>query len=339
MSTLFFYLPMLLLFSLVAVYTERKVAAFVQDRIGPMEVGYQGLLQTVADLLKLLQKEAIVPAAADKVLFVWAPVWMLTTVLAAFAVLPVTNAWAGAGTAAGVLYLLTFTSLKTLGIVVAGWASNNKYARLGSMRAATQMVAYEIPLGLSILCVIVVCQTLDLQIISAQQGPGLWAWNVFRVPPLLLVYPIFFIAALAACQRAPFDLAESESELIGGYHTEYGGIRWAWIMLTEYSMVLLMSLLGAILFWGSWNTPFFDVGPCPLGTWTSGAAGTLAGHLWAGFWLLSKALITVAIKMWIRWTFPRIQFDQLMCLCWQYLTPAVLTLLLLVLGWCAWRLP
>lgn len=336
MSTLVFYLPCLLLFGLWAVYAERKIAAFIQDRLGPMEVGYRGLGQTLADMLKLLQKEAIVPAAADRHLFVLAPAWMFTTVLAAFAVLPVTAAWAGAPTATGVLYLLAMASLEVLGVWLAGWSSNNKYARLGAMRAVMQLISYEVPLGLSVLCVVVVCQTLDLQTISWQQVAeghvGFWAWNIFRVPSLWLVYPIFFIASLAACHRAPFDLPESESELIGGYHTEYGGLRWAWMMLAEYGKMLLMALLGVILFWGSWSTPFADWGALRLGTWTSGTPDTLTGHCWAGGWLFAKALSIVSVQMWIRWTWPRLRFDQLLQLCWLRLTPAALLALLVTVG-------
>ncbi len=356
MSTLVFYLPFLLLFGLGAVYAERKIAAFIQDRLGPTEVGYKGLAQTFADLLKLLQKEAIVPAAANKRLFVVAPAWMFTTVLAAFAVLPVTNAWTGAPTATGALYLLAMASLEVIGILMACWASHNKYARLGAMRAVSQIIAYEVPLSLSVLCVVVASQSLDLQTISWQQGieshtpslstpvyclgiksievkcwGGLLAWNVFQVPSLFFVYVIFFIASLAACHRAPFDLPESESELIGGYHTEYGGLRWAWMMLSEYGMMLLMSLLGTILFLGSWNTPLPNIGSLSLAVWTSGQPSTLASHLWAGFWLFFKALCIIFVQMWIRWTFPRLRFDQLMCLCWQYLAPAALLLLLVTI--------
>ncbi|MEL6412644.1 MAG: complex I subunit 1 family protein [Bacteroidota bacterium] len=353
MSTLVFYFPGLLLFVLAAVYVERKIAAFIQDRLGPMEVGYRGLGQTLADMLKLLQKEAILPAAADKRLFVLAPAWMFTTVLAAFAVLPVTATWTGAPTATGVLYLLAMASLEVLGIWLAGWASNNKYARLGAMRALVQIVSYEVPLGLSILCVVVASQTLDLQAMSWQQcvggagrmAPllpyaaaagnacaGFWTWNVFRVPSLGLAYCIFFVTSLAACHRAPFDLPESESELIGGHHTEYSGLRWAWMMLAEYGKMLLMALLGVILFWGSWQTPFPDWGRLRLGTWTSGTPGTWLGHCWAGGWLFAKAFVIVGIQMWMRWTFPRLRFDQLMRLCWLYLTPMALMLLLLTIG-------
>ena len=349
--TICFYLPCLLIFTLFAVYAERKMAAFIQNRLGPMEVGYQGLLQTMADVLKLLQKESIIPTAADKRLFVIAPAWIFTTVIAAFAVLPVTDSWSGAPTTTGVLYSLALVSFKGLGMLVAGWASNNKYARLGALRTIAQFISYEVPLGLSILGVILVSQTLDLQIISSQQGiwgpniqpthflgirqidvsqwGGVFAWNIFRMPCLVLGYMIFFIASLAACHRAPFDLPEAESELIGGFHTEYTGLWWAWIMLAEYSLMLLMSLLGTVLFLGSWNTPFPNVGFLKLALWTSGQPGTWAGSLWAIFWLFTKAMLIILVKMWIRWTFPRLRFDQLMHLCWFYLNPAALLILLM----------
>jgi len=355
MPTICFYLPFLLAFTLLAVYAERKIAAAIQDRLGPTEVGYKGLLQSVADLLKLVQKEVIIPKAADKRLFVLAPAWIFTVVLAAFAVLPITSSWAGVSTATGVLYLLALVSLKVMGILVAGWASNNKYARLGALRAAAQLISYEVPLSLSVLCVLVVSQSLDLQIISQQQGiwqklassgspsyflgikglavsqwGGLLTWNIFRMPCLCLAYVIFFIAA---SNRAPFDLPEAESELIGGYHTEYSGLYWAWMMLAEYSMMLLMSLLGTILFLGGWNTPFPDVGLLKLATWTGGHPNTLVGSLWGGFWLFTKAICIVLVQMWIRWTFPRLRFDQFMHLCWLYLTPAALLLLLITVWW------
>jgi len=358
MSTLLFYLPLVLLFGMGGIYAERKIAAWIQGRLGPMEVGRQGLAQPLADLLKLLQKEAVIPAAADQRLFVLAPAWIFVTVLAAFAVLPVTQAWHGAGTATGVLYLLAIASLEVIGVWLAGWASGNKYARLGAMRAMVQFLAYEVPLGLSVLCVVIVTQTLDLQSISVQQGAsasasalllptdagvapavvtktgqGLMGWHICRVPSLGLAYAVFFVASLAACHRAPFDLPESESELIGGYHTEYGGVRWAWMMLAEYSMMLLMSLLGVILFWGSWNSPFPDLPGLPLGTWTQGEPGTWVGHWCSGGWLFGKALLIVGVKMWIRWTFPRLRFDQLMRLCWYYLTPTALFLCGVTLWW------
>ncbi len=353
MSTLLFYLPFLLLFVLALGYFERKIAAFIQDRLGPTEVGYGGLGQPLADLLKLLQKESIVPTTADKVLFVMAPFWIFTVVFAAFAVLPVTHAWRGASTATGVLYLLAMASLESVGVFVAGWSSNNKYARMGAIRALMQFMAYEIPLGLSVLSVLIVSQTLDLQAIAVQQGigtslpayllglkgidvtrwGGVFTWNIVKMPPLLLAYALFFVTSLAACHRAPFDLPEAESELIGGYHTEYSGLRWAWMMLAEYSMMLLMGLLGVVLFLGGWHTPLPNLPGLPLGIWTSGFPGTWVSHLWAGYWLFAKALFVVLLQMGIRWTFPRVRFDQVMSLCWQRLTPAALLTFLMTLWW------
>ncbi|MCG8339896.1 MAG: NADH-quinone oxidoreductase subunit H [Cytophagales bacterium] len=362
MSTFFFYLPFLLLFVLFAVYAERKLSAFIQDRLGPMETGYKGLAQTTADLLKLLQKEAIIPQAADRSLFVLAPILIFTAVFAGFAVLPVTSAWSGAQAATGLLYLLAVVSLEVIGVLLAGWASNNKYALFGAMRAIAQIISYEIPLGLSVLCVVIITQTLDLQAISFQQGiwinsypdahersiylfglktfdievtqwGGIFTWNIFQVPFFLFVYIIFFIASLAECNRAPFDLPEAESEIIGGYHTEYTGFRWALMMLAEYGMMLLVSILGVILFWGSWNTPLPNIGSLKLATWTSGQPGTLCGNLWAGCWLFSKTLLILFLQIWIRWTYPRLRVDQLMNLSWKCLTPAALVLLLLTTLW------
>ena len=353
MSTFLFYLPFLLFFVLAVGYAERKIAAWIQDRMGPTEVGYRGLGQPLADLLKLLQKESIVPTAADQVLFVVAPVWILIVVFASFSVLPVTHAWRGAPTTSGALYLLAMASLESIGVFVAGWSAHNQYARLGAMRALLQFMAYEIPLSLSVLSVLIVSQTLDLQAIAAQQGVGAsvptyflgmkgvdvaqWGgvltWNICRMPPLCLAYMLFFLTSLAACHRAPFDLPEAESELIGGYHTEYGGLRWAWLMLSEYSMMLLMSLLGVILFLGGWHTPLPNLPGLPLGTWTSGLPGTWAGHWWSWCWLFAKALCVIFVQIGIRWTLPRLRFDQVTHLCWQYLTPAALLLCLVTLWW------
>jgi NADH-quinone oxidoreductase subunit H len=367
MTTFFFFLPFILLYTVFAVWSERKIAGFIQDRLGPMEVGRYGLLQTVADLLKLIQKEDIVPAAADRRLFLAGPVIIFVSVFAGFAVLPLTPSFRGATTEVGIFYLLAIVSLDVIGILMAGWGSNSKYSLFGAMRSVAQIISYEIPLGLSILCVVMISQTLDLQTISYQQGiwyphlaeyagernylfglqalgidvtalGGIFTWNIVRMPLFLIVYIIFFIASLAECNRAPFDLPEAESELVGGFHTEYSGFRWAMIMLSEYGMMLLVAFLGSILFLGSWNTPFPNIGPVELATWTSGAPGTLAGNLWGGFWLISKALLIVLIQMWVRWTYPRLRVDQLMTLCWKYLTPAALLMILLSGLWRLWMI-
>lgn len=356
MSTVLFFLPFIILFTVVAVYAERKVSAFIQDRYGPMEVGYYGILQTIADLLKLVQKEDIVPKAADRKLFLVAPILIFVFVFAGFAVLPIAPGWEGAAVHSGVFYLLAIVSLDVFGIILAGWASNNKYALLGAMRSAAQIVSYEVPLSLSVLCVIIISQTLDLQQISYQQGiyintvepdavnylfgvkalgiettniGGILTWNVLRMPFLFFAWVVFFIASLAESNRAPFDLPEAESELVAGFQVEYSGFRWSVIMLSEYGMMLLVSFLGVILFFGSWNTPLPNIGSVSLADWTSGAPGTTFGYVSGAFWLVSKAMLMVLIQMWVRWTYPRLRIDQLMTLGWKYLTPIAIVLLIL----------
>ncbi len=340
---------------IISVYLERKLSAFIQDRLGPMEVGKWGLLQLFADLLKLFQKEDIVPAGADKRLFKFAPKLIFMAIFAGFAVLPVTSSLQGSAINTGVFFLLAIVSLDIIGILMAGWASDNKYAMLGSMRSVAQIVSYEIPLGLSVLCVTIACQSLNLQDISYLQGiyspeknylfglkflnidvsqvGGFLTWNIFRNPFLLIVYVVFFISTLAECNRAPFDLPEAESELIAGFHTEYSGFRWAFIFLAEYGIMLLVSFLGAILFLGSWNSPLPNIGSLKLANYTTGLPGSWASYFWGIFWLFGKAYFTMMVMMWIRWTLPRLRIDQLMQLCWKVLTPIMLVLLLITSLW------
>lgn len=333
MSTVYFFLPFLLVYTLFAIYAERKISAFIQDRLGPMETGKFGLAQSVADFIKLIQKEDIVPTAADRIMFLIAPILIFASVFVGFSLLPLSASWQGSGIATGVFFLLAFVSLDVIGIIIAGWSSNNKYSTLGAFRSAAQIISYEVPLGLSVLCVCMTCQSLDLQEISIQQSHGFLSWNIVKMPLLFFAWLIFFIASLAESNRAPFDLPEAESELVGGYQTEYSGFRWAIIMLAEYGMMLLVSLLGAILFFGSWSSPLPDLGPVTLGKWTSGTNGALSSTLWGIFWLLLKGLVFVAMQMWVRWTFPRLRIDQLMRLSWKYLTPAALALVILCGFW------
>jgi NADH-quinone oxidoreductase subunit H len=233
-----------------------------------------------------------------------------------------------------------------IGLLMAGWASNNKYSLLGSFRSVAQIISYEVPVGLSVLTACAVCQSLDLQEISYQQGilspepvyflgvkgwdvsgiGGFLAWNVFRMPLLFLVWVIYFIATLAESNRAPFDLPEAESELVAGFQSEYSGTRFLIIMLGEYSMMLLVSFVGVILFWGSWNTALPQVGSLPLATWTT-------GNVWGIFWIISKTLVLVGVQIWVRWAYPRVRIDQLMTISWKYLTPAALLLLLFCAFW------
>jgi NADH-quinone oxidoreductase subunit H len=320
-----------------------------------MEAGKYGILQSFADGLKFFQKEDIVPTRADAVLFKIAPVIIFAAVFTGFSVIPLSPSWPGSGIESGIFFLLAFIALDVIGIIIAGWSSNNKYSTLGTFRSVAQIISYEVPLGLSVLCVCMICQTLDLQEISFQQGylasethyflgikawgidataiGGFLAWNIFQMPLLFFAWIIFFIASLAESNRAPFDLPEAESELVGGYHTEYSGFRWASIMLAEYGMMLLVSLLGAVLFFGSWNTPLPNIGSFKLAVWTTGIPETLTATVWGIFWLISKSLGLVGLQMWVRWTFPRLRIDQLMRLSWKYLTPAALALIILCGFW------
>ena len=348
-------MPFLVIYAILAIYAERKISAFIQDRLGPMEVGYYGIGQTVADLLKLLQKEDVIPAKAQKGLFKIAPIVIFVSVFAGFSVLPLSPSWSGAALSSGLFFLIAIISLDVIGIILAGWSSNNKYSVLGTMRSAAQLISYEVPLGLAVLSVCIFSQTLDLQEISYQQGilskepqylfdipswnikvnetGGFLAWNIFRMPFLFFTWVIFFIASLAECNRAPFDLPEAESELVAGFHTEYSGFRFAVIMLGEYAMMLLVSILGTVLFFGSWNTPLPDIGSVTLASWTTGATGTTASLLWGIFWLMGKSLFFVVVQMWVRWTYPRLRIDQLMTLSWKYLTPIALLFIVVLAFW------
>ena len=317
---------------MIAVYAERKTAAFIQNRLGPMVVGPKGLLQTVADLLKMLQKEDIKANAVDKIPFLIAPLIVFAAVFAGYAVLPLNESVSGASVQSGLFFLMAIVSLDVLGILMAGWASNNKYSLFGAMRSVAQIVSYEIPLGLSVLCVVIIAGTLDLQLMSQlQNGNGLISWNIVQHPVLLIPFIIFFVSGLAESNRTPFDLPESESELIGGYHTEYSGFRWGMFMLSEYGMMLLLSILGVILFFGGWATPFPTIGGLSLQAKTS-------GPIWGAFWLLSKASILIFVQMWVRWTLPRLRVDQLMSLSWKYLTPISLGMLFVCALWKWWMI-
>lgn len=334
------------LFTLFALYSERKISAFIQDRLGPMEVGKFGSLQAFADILKMLQKEFIIPTAADKILFMLAPIIIFVSVYLGFAALPWAPGLIPASLNLGLFYIFAILSIETLGILMAGWGSNNKYALLGSMRSVAQMVSYEIPAGISLLSVVMISQSLNLQEITIMQGIltteavnflGIWdvkaiggilAWNVFQAPHLIVAYIIYFIASLAECNRAPFDIPEAESELVGGFHVEYSGLRFAFIFLAEYSMMFLVGMIGVVLFLGGWNSPLPNIGSVSLANWTTGIG-------WGIFWILLKTLGVVAVQIWIRWTLPRFRVDQLMSFCWKVLTPLAF-LCMLISG--IWRL-
>jgi NADH-quinone oxidoreductase subunit H len=334
-------------FTLFGVYAERKVSAFIQDRLGPTEVGKFGTLQTIADILKLVQKELITPAAADKLLFILAPGIIFISVYMGFAALPWAPGLIPSKINLGLYYIFAIISMETLGILMAGWGSNNKYSILGAMRSAAQIISYEIPAGFAIIAVVMITQSLNMQTIGLQQGilsseptkflgfydvskiGGILAWNIFRAPHLIIAFIIYFIASLAESNRAPFDIPEAESELVSGFHTEYSGLRFALIFLAEYSMMFLVSMIGVILFLGAWNTPLPNIGSLQLANWTTGI-------VWGIFWVALKSLGLVGVQMWIRWTLPRLRVDQLMTLCWKVLTPLAFACMLISGIWRIW---
>lgn len=307
-----------------------------------MEVGPFGMLQTVADLIKLIHKEHILPSAATPVTFRLAPILLFGVVLAGLSVIPVGPDWKGAGMDSALFFLLAILTLEIAAIMIAGKSSGNKYSTLGAIRAVAQIVSYEVPMGVTVLTVVVFTGTLDLGTIGEMQSaassgsflgiPGLphaggfTAWNLFLMPALIPVFIVFFICSLAESNRAPFDLPEAESELVAGFHTEYSGFPWAVIMLAEYGLMLLTSLLAVVLFLGAWNTPLVDAGAFKLGTWTT-------GPVWGIIWLFSKALVLVLVQIWVRWTYPRVRINQMLSISWKYLTPGALVLLIVTGLW------
>lgn len=326
-------LVFIVLYTLAAVWAERKVSAFIQDRLGPMETGKFGLLQTFADILKLLQKEFITPTAADKWLFIVAPVLIFVSVYMGFAAIPIAPELIGTDSNLGIFYILAIISIEVVGFLMVGWGSNNKYALYGATRSVAQIVSYEIPAGIAVISAVMLTQSLSLHTIAINQGIlstetikflGIWkvneiggilAWNVFQAPHMIIAFVIYFTAALAESNRTPFDIPEAESELVAGFHIEYSGIRFALVFLAEYGMMLLVSMIAVVLFLGGWNTILPNIGPLKLATWTTGT-------IWGIFWVMSKSILLVLVQMWIRWTLPRFRVDQLMSFCWKVLTPA-----------------
>jgi NADH-quinone oxidoreductase subunit H len=293
--------------ALVLIYLERKVSAWMQDRMGPMEVGPKGILQTLADAVKLLLKEDIVPAAADKKLHWFAPFLVFAAPCAAFAAFAYTREFVFANFNIGVFYVVSITSLSVIALLIAGWASNNKWSLLGGMRSAAQIVSYEIPAGLAILVVVMQVGSLNFNDISLAQDGGIHRWLIWRYFPFnLIAFVIFYLASLAECNRTPFDLPEAESELVAGFHTEYSGFKWSIFFLAEYAEMLIVALVGAALFLGGWSSPI---------------PGFLNTGAWGVFWFGLKGGALVFVHMWLRWTLPRLRVDQLMYLSWKVLTP------------------
>ncbi len=296
------------------VYWERKVIGWMHVRMGPNKIGPLGLLQAFADVVKLLIKEVILPDRANKFLYYLAPLLALVPALAAWAVVPFSSKMVLSNANAGVLYLLAMTSLAVYGIVIAGWASNSRYALLGAMRSAAQVISYELAMGLCLVCVLVLAGSLNLtDIVNAQAGSkGLFDWFWL---PLLPVFVIYFIAGVAETNRAPFDVAEGESEIVAGFHVEYSGSAFALFFLAEYANMILVSFLAAILFMGGWLSP--------LQGWVHADAPGWINWIWTGgfAWLFIKAFLFAFMFLWFRATFPRYRYDQIMRLGWKVLIP------------------
>jgi len=316
-STVITVVLMVILILSVAYLTlwERKLIGWMQMRLGPNRVRIFGMLpgmgQPFADVIKLLIKEIVVPARANKVLFALAPAITLVPALAAWAVVPIAPYYAIAHVDAGLLYVLSLTSMGVYGVILAGWASNSKYAFLGAMRSAAQMVAYEIAMGFALVGVLMASRSLNLGTIVLRQQGGLLAWNWFWLLPMLMVY---FISGVAETNRAPFDVAEGESEIVAGFHVEYSGMAFALFFLAEYANMILIAALTAVFFFGGWLSP---VQGYPL---LGGTVLALPGTQW----LVIKIFVLLCFFLWFRATFPRYRYDQIMRLGWKTLIPVTL---------------
>jgi NADH-quinone oxidoreductase subunit H len=304
---------------------ERKIAAHMQARVGPYQVGPHGSLQWLADALKLMVKEDVIPKDTDRFLFRLAPYVVFGGSFAAWVALPFTVDWSPAVMNVGILYILAVSSAVVIGILMAGWSSGSKWALFGAMRSAAQIVSYEVPVGITLLGMLLIYGTLDMQGISRAQETGgcfgyapdwhggIFSWGIFRHPPFtIFAFLIYYTAALAETNRTPFDIPEAESELVAGYHTEYSGMRFSFFFLAEYANMFVVAAIATTFFLGGWLPPFGHL---------LGSTFPFNQFLEGLFWFMAKSFALVLLMMWLRWTLPRYRVDQLMDLCWKRLTP------------------
>lgn len=312
---------------LVYIWLERKVAGRIQDRLGPTRVGGKfGWLQTLADGLKLIQKEDLCPQVADNFLFRLAPYIVGVASFAAFIVLPFSDGWIAQNADVGIFFMLAVMSLEVIGVILAGYSSGSKWALFGGMREAAQVVSYEIPMAICVLIPVIVAGTLNMNEIGRMQEGLFFNWLVFHNPFIFLAFFVYFTVATASVKRAPFDLAEAESELVAGFHTEYSGIRWSYFFMAEYASMFAVSGIAVVMFLGGWHTGLISTAAeeSMRATTAGNYLVNLAGMLVFSF----KACLLVFLQMWVRWTFPRLRIDQVMTTCLKYLLPISCFLLL-----------
>lgn len=309
-------LMFVLVYALIAILAELKISAWIQERVGPMRTGPYGILQPIAEVVKLIQKEDITPDQSSKLLYNLAPFIIFTGAYAAFAVIPFSEAFVPSNINVGLFYVFAIGSISAMGIVMGGWASNNKYSLMGAMRSVSQLISYEIPAAMAILSIVVLASSMNMQEISRAQSGYFWNWFIFGgpgdwtklwvVPFTLVLGVIYFIASLAETNRVPFDIPEGESELVAGFHTEYSGMKFAMFFFAEYANMFVVAAILTTIFLGGWNSPFGDF---------------MQGPWWGAMWFILKSFFIVLIQIWIRWTLPRYRVDQLMYLGWKVLLP------------------
>lgn len=315
------------------VWMERKISGRIQDRLGPTRTGGAfGWLQLLADGIKLVSKEDVAPGTADVMLFRIAPYVSFCAAYVALMALPFSDGWVAVRMEVGVFFILALLGLGVLGLVLGGYASGSKWSLYGAMREAAQVVSYEVPLGICVVVPVMIAGTMDLVRIANMQAGGVHHWLIFHDPFTFVLFGVYFTCAIASCSRAPFDLAEAESELVAGFHTEYSGFRWLAFYMAEYANMFTVSGLAAILFFGGWH------GPIPITQWlglteAAGPFGSYLGNLLGMFNFIAKCVFGVSFMIWVRWTLPRLRIDQVITVCLKYCTPIAAAMFLGAVWW------